>query len=94
MDIITSILLLLIIIKLFFMSEQLEQAKLLVEAANAKVDKVAADVATLHAKVDAIVDAPTAEEWSEFKQSLTDLNDKLQVVDDQTPEEEVVPPAE
>jgi len=94
MDIITSILLLLIIIKLFFMSEQLEEAKALVQAANEKVDKVAADVALLKSKVDAIADAPTAEEWSDFKQSLTDLNSKLQTVDDQTPEEEVVAPAE
>lgn len=69
------------------MSQDLNEIKDQIIAANEKVTKVAADVARLHALIDSLGDVPTAAEWTEVKQLAADLNTSLQVVDDQTPEE-------
>lgn len=82
------ILLILIIIKQFFMSEQLDSIKSALVSAQEKVTKIATDVALLHAKIDAIgAGVPTPDQWAEVQQLATDLNTSLQVVDDATPEE-------
>jgi Na+-transporting methylmalonyl-CoA/oxaloacetate decarboxylase gamma subunit len=73
-----------LILKLYSMSDQATEIKELLTAANEKVAKVAADVALLHAKIDAL---PNTEELAEIKSLSTALNDSLQVVDDATPEE-------
>lgn len=86
MQIVIAILLLFIIIKLFFMSEALNEIKADLLAANEKVTKIAADVARLHAAIEALGDAPTPEELAEVKALSADLNTSLQAVDDQTPE--------
>ena len=69
------------------MSEELDSIKGALVSAQEKVTKVAADVASLHAKIDAIGEMPTAEEWAEVQQLATDLNTSLQVVDDATEDE-------
>jgi uncharacterized phage infection (PIP) family protein YhgE len=80
----------LIIYKLNTMNENLNQIKADLQAANDKADKIQADVTLLHTKIDAIPgDVPTAEEWAEVKQLSSDLNSKLQNIDDATPEETV-----
>jgi len=84
------IFILIILIKQHKMSQELDAIKAGVIAAQEKVVKVAADVTLLHAKVDAIIDVPTAEQWAEVQQLTADLNSSLQVIDDQTPEESVV----
>lgn len=66
------------------MSTELNEIKADLVAAKEKVTKVAADVAALHAKIDAIGDVPTAEEWAEVKALSADLNTSLQAVDDAT----------
>lgn len=80
------IILILITIKLLFMSEVLDQIKADLLAANEKVTKIAADVARLHAAIEALGDAPTAAELAEVKALSADLNTSLQIVDDATPE--------
>jgi len=87
MEVAILILLIIILFKLLFMSEQLDLIKADLLAANEKVTKVAADVQRLHDRIDEIGDGvPTAEEWAEVKQLSADLNASLQAVDDQTPE--------
>lgn len=88
---ITLIILALILIGIFHlilktkkMSQELEAIKADLEAAKVKTSKIAADVAGLHAKIDALGDAPTAEELAEVKQLSADLNTSLQAVDDAT----------
>lgn len=74
-----------IISKLTKMNTDIQEVKDALEAANAKVTKVAADVASLHSKIDAITaEQPTAEEWAGIKQQAATLNSTLQTVDDQT----------
>ena len=68
------------------MSAELDAIKADLASAKDKVTKVAADVASLHAKIDAIPVAPTAAEWAEVKAMSADLNSQLQTVDDATPE--------
>jgi hypothetical protein len=88
MNIIIIILLIFITIKILKMSEQLDSIKGALVSAQEKVTKIAADVALLHAKIDAIgASVPTAEQWAEVQQLATELNTSLQVVDDATPEE-------
>jgi len=69
------------------MNEELQQIKTDLVAANEKADKVAADVTLLHTKIDSIPGLPTAEEWAEVKTLSSNLNSKLQTIDDQTAEE-------
>lgn len=67
--------------------DDLQQIKDQLTAANQKVDRVAADVQRLHDQITAITgDLPTQEEWDAVKAQATDLNTKLQAVDDQTAE--------
>lgn len=86
MQVVILIGIILIIIKLIFMSELLDQIKADLLAANEKVTKIAADVARLHAAIEAMGDAPTAAELAEVKALSADLNTSLQIVDDATPE--------
>lgn len=84
----------LIISKLNKMNTDLQEVKTALDAANAKVSKVAADVASLHAKIDAITaEQPTAEEWAAVKAQASDLNASLQAVDDQTEDAAPAPEA-
>lgn len=76
----------LIIKKLNEMKEDLKEIKQQLIDADAKADKVATDVKSLHDKIDGIGDNPTPEEWKEVKDMATALNNKLQGIDDQTPE--------
>lgn len=73
--------------KLDIMNEDLAQIKASLEAANVKADKIAADVTLLHTKITGTGEVPTAEEWAEVKTLSSQLNDKLQAVDDQTADE-------
>ncbi len=63
-------------------------------AAKEIVVKVKADVTSLHAKIDALGEAPTQEEIDAVKAESADLVSSLQGVDDQTPEEATEPPVE
>lgn len=76
-----------IISKLNQMSQSAAEIKQALADAQAKVTKVAADVTALHAKIDALGDAPTADEINEIKAMAADLNSSLQAVDDQTADE-------
>ena len=78
--------LLLIIIKLFFMSEELNAIKADLEASKLSTEKIAADVTGLHAKIDAVVGVPTAAEWAEVKALSGELVTSLAAVDAQTPD--------
>lgn len=70
------------------MAENLNQIKADLQAANEKADKIAADVTLLHEKIDNVEgETPTPEEWEEVKSLSSQLNSKLQGIDDQTPEE-------
>lgn len=75
------------LLTIYFIMEAIQQLKEQLIAANAKVAKVSADVDLLHTKIDALPEAPTAEELAEVKQLAADLNTSLQAVDDKTPEE-------
>lgn len=82
-----------IIKQLSNMSDKLTDIKADLIAANEKADKVAADVALLHAKIDELDDDDvTPEEIAEIKSLSTALNNKLQGIDDSTPEEETPTP--
>lgn len=77
------------------MANEINEIKTALEAANAKADKIAADVDLLNTKIQAGGDAPTPEQWAEVKGLAQTLNNKLQAVDDKTPEEGgSQPPAE
>ena len=76
-----------IIQKLNQMSEAADQIKQALADAQAKVTKIAADVALLHSRIDALSTNPTADEVAEIKTLAADLNSSLQAVDDSTPEE-------
>lgn len=74
------------------MGQNLNEVKEALAAADAKADKIAADVTLLHGKIDNVNgETPTAEEWAEVKALATNLNNKLQNIDDQTAEEVVEP---
>lgn len=74
------------------MNEDLQQIKDALTAANAKADKIQTDVTLLHTKIGSIPgEVPTPEEWAEVKQIATDLNNKLQGIDDQTADETTTP---
>ncbi len=75
-----------IIQKLNQMSEAGEEIKQALADAQAKVSKIATDVALLHSKIDALSTNPTADEVAEIKSLAADLNSSLQAVDDSTPE--------
>jgi hypothetical protein len=79
-----TILLTIILIKLFIMANELDAIKADVVSAKQKVEKVAADVAALHEKLDAIGEVPTEEQWAEVKAMTAELNTSLQAVDDAT----------
>ena len=83
MEIFITFLLILITIKLFFMSETLNEIKADLLAANEKVTKIAADVARLHEAIEAL---PNSQELAEVKDLSAALNTSLQAVDDTTPE--------
>lgn len=79
--------------KLSKMNENITQLNEALDTATGKLTKVAADVASLHSKIDAITaDQPTAEEWAGIKQKATELNSGLQKLDDTT-EDTVADPA-
>lgn len=78
---------LLIFKKLYTMGEQLDSIKADLVAANAKADKIQADVTKLTNAIGNTGETPTAEEWAEVKQIASDLNTKLQGIDDQTAED-------
>ena len=86
MDLLIVILLILTITKLFIMGDNLNEIKAQVQAAQAKVDKVAADVQRLHDLINNAGETPTTEEWNDVKTLVGDLNTALQAVDDVTPE--------
>lgn len=108
MDYITIILSLFIILKQFIMSEDLNQIKDDLLAANQTITtaaetavKIDADVEALHAKIDALPVNPDAAAIQEIKDlastlraNTASLKDALVATDEKTPEEEVVPPAE
>lgn len=73
--------------KLNKMSNDGDEIKQSLADAKAKIVKVAADVTSLHKKIDALPTAPSAEEIADIKAAAKDLNDSLQVVDDQTPDQ-------
>lgn len=75
------------LISIVFIMEAIQEIKAKLQAALGKIDKVTADVALLHSKIDNLPEAPTAEEIQELKDLSTEINDKLQAVDDSTPEE-------
>jgi hypothetical protein len=81
----------LIIKKLHKMSTELDGIKQDLADSTALVQKVKADVELLHAKIDALGDAPTPAEIAEVKQMSADLKDSLSAVDDLTPEEDTPP---
>lgn len=66
------------------MSEALDAIKSDLVATKAIVIKVKADVEGLHAKLDALGDAPTPEQLAEVKALSADLVTSLQAVDDET----------
>jgi outer membrane murein-binding lipoprotein Lpp len=74
-------------LKLKCMSTAADEIKQALADANAKTDKIAVDVAALHAKIDGLSLNPTAAEVQEIKDAAAALNTKLQGVDDATPEE-------
>lgn len=75
------------------MSEDLNQIKADLVAANTKADKIQTDVTLLHTKINGVPgDVPTAAEWAEVKELSSTLNSKLQGIDDQTAEEETPAP--
>jgi uncharacterized protein YfcZ (UPF0381/DUF406 family) len=74
--------------KLNCMSTEAQEIKQALEDAKAKVAKVAADVALLHSKIDAL---PNTTELAEIKALSAELNTSLQAVDDSTPDETVTP---
>ena len=97
MDYITIILLLFIILKQFIMSEDLNQIKDDLLAANQTITtaaetavKIDADVEALHAKIDALSDNPDAEAIAEIKALSTSLKESLVVVDEKTEDVPVV----
>lgn len=71
------------------MNTDLEQIKADLTDSKNLVTKVAADVALLHSKIDALGDAPTAEQIAEVKALSADLKASLTAVDEQTAEETV-----
>lgn len=76
-----------IIQKLKKMAQELDDIKADLVSANEKVTKIKADVESLHAKMDAAGDTPTAEQWAEVKSLSSQLNASLQEVDDRTEDE-------
>jgi predicted nuclease with TOPRIM domain len=67
------------------MANELDEIKAGLDAANAKVDKIRTEVASLHDTINSgNGDAPTPEQWQEVKDKVGALNTKLQEVDDQT----------
>lgn len=69
------------------MSQDADEIKQALNDAKAKTAKIAADVALLHSKIDALSTAPTPTEIAEIKSLSAELNASLQAVDDSTPEE-------
>lgn len=74
--------------KLEQMANELESIKEKLIAADVKIDKVAADVARLHEIINNNPggELPAQEQWDEVVALANSLNDKLQAVDDSTPE--------
>jgi len=66
------------------MSQTAEEIKGLLVEANEKALAVAADVTGLHAKIDALGDAPTAEQLAEIKELATQLKNSLVETDAMT----------
>lgn len=75
------------------MSEILDAIKSDLTAAQALNTKIAADVTSLHAKIDALGDAPTAEQLQEVKDMSAALVSGLQATDDETADESAAPSA-
>lgn len=75
------------------MGDQLTAIKADLQAANLKADKIQADVTKLTNAIGNTGETPTPEEWAEVKLLSTDLNNKLQGIDDQT-EDDAPPPPE
>lgn len=70
------------------MGENIQALKADLVAANAKVDRVATDVAKLLGIIAGSAgETPTAAEWAEVKELGASLNNKLQGLDDQVPED-------
>lgn len=66
------------------MSQDLNVIKDALASAKVSAEKVAADVTSLHTKIDGIAEQPTAEEWAEVKEMATALKDSLAETDSQT----------
>lgn len=75
------------------MGENLNVIKQQLADADVKADKIAADVLKLHNLIQGTGETPTPAEWQEVKDAATNLNNKLQGIDDQT-EEDTPPPPE
>ena len=74
----------LILLKLNDMGKELDAIKQQLVDADAKTDKIAADVKHLHDLIENAGETPTAEQWQEVKDAATALNNKLQGIDDST----------
>lgn len=83
----------LIISKLKTMGENLNEITAALAAANEKADKIQADVTYLKSQIDNVDgETPTAEEWAAVKEAANNLNNKLQGIDDQTPDQGTTEP--
>jgi cell division protein FtsB len=85
-----TIITLLIILKIYFMSEVLDEIKQDLIESKETVAKISADVDVLHAKIDALSDNPDAEAIAEIKALSTSLKESLVVVDEKTEDAPVV----
>jgi cell division protein FtsB len=85
-----TIITLLIILKIYFMSEVLDEIKQDLIESKETVAKISADVDVLHAKIDALSDNPDAEAIAEIKALSTSLKESLVVVDEKTEDVPVV----
>lgn len=81
-----TILLIILIIQNYFMSEKLNEIKAELTAANEKLTAVEADVQRLHDIIAGSGDQPTEEEWAEVKTLAEGLKNRLTKLDEETPE--------
>lgn len=79
-----TILLLLLIFKIYKMSTELDKLNTTLDAVNAKVAKVGADVTELHRLISEQPEVPTEEQWAEIQAKADDALANLTAVDEQT----------
>lgn len=86
------VLTIIIILKLFKMSPELEEIKANLIKSNELTAAIKADVAKLDGTISQLGNAPSVEELQQVKQLSADLVSSLQSVDDLTPDAPVEPP--